>query len=85
MINPMLQNLTQNNVIQNISQIKQTMNAIKSVQNPQAMLESYAMQNPSVRQALDFVKSNGCDPEKCFYQLADKMGVNPEDVLNALK
>lgn len=81
----MLQNLTQRQMTTNLNQIRGMMNTLKSIRNPQAMLSQYASQNPQLKQAMDLVNQSGGDPQKCFYNLAEQMGVNPDDVLNALK
>ena len=54
---------------------------IKSVGNPQAMLQ----QMPQYRQIMDYVNANGGDPQKAFYQKAQEMGVNPDDILSQLR
>ena len=74
MLNPMLANLNQNRISQMVQQIK-------SVGNPQAMLQ----QMPQYRQIMDYVNANGGDPQKAFYQKAQEMGVNPDDILSQLR
>ena len=54
-------------------------------QNPIAALNQMAMQNPNVKQAMDFVNQNGGDAKKAFYALAEQNGVNPNDILSMLK
>lgn len=81
----MLQNLTRNNQTANLTQIKNMMNTLKGINNPSAMLNQYASSNPQLKQAINLVNNSGGDPKKCFYQLAEQMGVNPNDVLSALK
>ena len=81
----MLQNLTRNNQTANLTRIKNMMNTLKSINNPSAMLNQYASNNPQLKQAIDLVNNSGGDPKKGFYQLAEQMGVNPNDVLSALK
>ena len=70
---------------QNLSQIKNMMNTVKSVRNPNMMLNTMMSKNPMLKQAYDFINNNGGDPEKAFYSLAKQMGVDPNEVLNALK
>ena len=41
--------------------------------------------NPQYKQVMDYVKQNGNDPKAAFYKMAQEKGVNPDDILNALK
>ena len=54
---------------------------IKMIGNPQMMLQ----QMPQYKQIMDYVKENGGDAQKAFYAKAKEMGVNPEDVLKAMR
>ena len=54
---------------------------IKAMGNPQAMLQ----QMPQYRQVMDYVERNGGDAQRAFYQKAQELGVNPEDVLSQLR
>ena len=56
--------------------------AVKSAQNPMAMVQNMAAQNPQVQQA---IRMAGGDPRAAFYNLAQQKGVNPDDVLNMLR
>ncbi len=69
----------------NIGQIKQIMDVCKTANDPQAMLCTMAKQNPQVKWVLDLVQQSGGDPKTAFYKLAEQKGVNPEDILNALR
>ena len=67
-----------------IGQIKQMMNMMKGASNPQAMLMQMAQQNPQLSNIMQFCKSGG-NPEALFRQKAQQMGLNPDDIINALK
>ena len=54
---------------------------IKSVGNPQMMLQ----QMPQYRQVMDYIQQNGGDAQRAFYQKAQEMGVNPDDILSQLR
>ena len=56
-------------------------NAMNMAQNPQAMLGQALMQNPQLKQVMDYVNANGGDAKAAFYKLAGEMGVDPEEVL----
>lgn len=70
---------------QNLGAIKRMMGMVRSAGNPQAMLQEIASQNPKMRKALDIVQQSGGDPKAAFYKLAEEEGVNPDDIINALK
>ena len=75
----MLQALSRNRLsglAQKIAPIKQAM------QNPQALLQ---MMGPQYAQIQSLIAANGGDAQKAFYNLANQMGVDPQEVLNALK
>lgn len=69
----------------NLGRIKQMMNTLKSAQNPQAMLQQMISGNPQYSQLMQIIQDNGGDAQKAFYAMADKMGVNGDDIINALK
>lgn len=66
-----------------VGQIKQIMNMLNGVQNPQAILQQVAQQNPQLAQVMQMC--NGRNPQEVFYQLCQQRGVNPDDILNALR
>lgn len=68
-----------------MQQIKGFMNQVKAAQNPQAMLNQLMMNNPNMKTAMTLIQQSGNDPKATFYALAKQMGVNPNDVLNALR
>lgn len=69
----------------NLGQVKQLMNLCKTANDPQAMLYSMMQQNPQVRSVMNLVQQSGGDPKTAFYKLAEQKGVDPEEILNALK
>ena len=74
MLNPMLQNLNQNKIMQAVSQIK-------NIGNPQMMLQ----QMPQYRQVMDYVNANGGDAKSAFYKKAQEMGIDPDEVIKAMR
>ena len=54
----------------------------KGLRNPQALVEKVVNDNPQIKSALEMA---GGDPEKAFRTMAQKMNVNPEDIMNMLK
>lgn len=85
MQNPMLQALRSTPANNNLMQIKQMMNMVRSAGNPQAMLQSIAQNNPQMKQVMDIVNQSGGDPKAAFYKIAEEKGINPEQVLSMLR
>lgn len=61
------------------------MNAVKTAQNPEAMLNMLARKNPQLQEALDLAKNSGNNRREAFYKRAEELGVDPNDILNMLK
>lgn len=59
----------------------QSLFPFKSVMNPQNMLNQTMMQNPQMKQVMDYVNQNGGDAKAAFYKLAGEMGVDPDEIL----
>lgn len=74
MQNPMLAGLNQNRVVQIINQIK-------SMGNPQMMLQ----QMPQYRQISDLIKAGGGDAKSVFYAKAKEMGIDPDEIVKAMR
>lgn len=81
----MLQALKSSPVNNNLNQIKQMMNMVRSAGNPMAMLQNMAQTNPQLKQVMDVVNTSGGDPKAAFYKIAKEKGVNPEQVLSMLR
>lgn len=54
---------------------------IKSMGNPQMMLQ----QMPQYKQVMDYVDANGGDAKSAFYAKAKEMGIDPDEVLKAMR
>ena len=74
-LNPQKSNLFPNN-------IKQAIKMIKSMGNPQAMVQNMLSQNPQVQ---DVINQAGGDARKAFYTMAQQKGVDPNEILNMMK
>lgn len=85
MQNPMLQALRSQPVNNNLSQIKNMMNMIRSAGNPQLMLQQMAQNNPQLRQVMNLINQSGGDPKAAFYKLAQEKGIDPQQILDMLK
>lgn len=53
--------------------------------NPQMALQNIVNQNPNLQNILNLANSNGANLQQVFYNMAKQKGVNPEDVINALR
>lgn len=84
MNNPMLNQLGRL-LPSNLNQIKQMANMFKNAKNPQMLIQNMMMQNPQMKQVMDFINQNGGDAKSAFYKLADQRGVDPNEILNMLK
>ena len=58
---------------------------VQTASNPQAMMQALVDKNPQMQQAVDLINRCGGDPQKAFYALAEQKGVDPDEILNALK
>ena len=65
----------------NMMQVKQIMNNLRTIGNPQAMLQ----QMPQYKEMIEFVNANGGDARSAFFAKAKEMGINPSDVLSQLR
>lgn len=60
-------------------------NTIKAAKNPSAMLKQLASQNPNVANAMNLINQNGGDPKRAFYSEAQRLGIDPNQILGMLK
>jgi len=70
---------------QSIQQIKNMMSMVQMSANPQMALQNIVNQNPNLQNILNLANSNGANLQQVFYNMAKQKGVNPEDVINALR
>lgn len=68
-----------------IAPIKNLMQQVRAAQNPQAMMTQIMQQNPQYAQLAQIIQQSGGDPQKAFYAMAQKMGVNGDEIINMLK
>lgn len=84
-MNPLMQSMGMPGGLnmQAIQQVKQMMNMFRSAGNPQQMLMQAAQQNPQLNNVLKMC--SGKNPKDVFYAQCEQMGINPDEVINALK
>lgn len=68
-----------------MGQIKQAMNTVRMAQNPMAMLNQMAGNNPLIRQAMDIVNQHGGDVDKAFRTVAEQNGFTKQDIMELFK
>lgn len=81
-MNNLFQQLNQNQSLSLPSNVKQMINMLKGMQNPQAMAQKMLSENPQLQTA---IKMAGGNPEQAFKTLAKQMNVNPDEIMNMLK
>ena len=85
MSNPILSGVGQNQIMQNVAQLKRTMQMLKSLSNPKEMVNQMLRNNPRAGEINKLIQDNGGDIEKAFRSKAKEMGVDPETIIKALK
>ena len=78
-LNQLMSGVMKNNPIMNLFR------TVSAAQNPNAMMQQMAMNNPKLKQTLDFVNQNGGNAKELFYKMAQQKGVDPNTILNQLK
>ena len=58
---------------------------VRSAGNPQAMLQQVLTTNPNYSKLQSVLQENGGDAQKAFYAMAEKLGVDPNEIISALK
>ena len=78
-LNQLMATAMQNNPIMNMYK------TILGAENPNAMLQQMAQNNPQLKQTLDYINQNGGNAKDLFYAMAKQKGVDPNTILNQLK
>lgn len=81
----MLGMLNRNMLTGQMAPIKNMVNMARAAGNPQIMIQKMLQSNPQYAQVQKLIADNGGDAQKAFYSLANQMGVDPNEILNALK
>jgi hypothetical protein len=66
-----------------IKQVKQMMNALRTMQNPQQAMQQMIGQNPQLKSIMQMC--NGKNPKDVFYAECEKQGIDPESILSQLR
>ena len=84
-MNPMLQAMMSNKLMQTIGPVKQMMSMVQSAGNPALSLQQMAGNNPMLQQAMNLIQQSGGDGKAAFEKLAREQGIDPDQVMNMLK
>jgi hypothetical protein len=68
---------------QAIQQVKQMMNMVRTMGNPQQAIAQMASQNPQMNTIMQMCQ--GKNPKDVFYAECEKRGIDPESILNQLR
>lgn len=61
------------------------MSMIKSMNNPQAMINMLMQNNPKMQEINGLLQQTGGDGEKAFRLKAQQMGLNPDEAVAIIK
>ena len=62
--------------------VKQMISMYKGMSNPQAMAQKVLQENPQIASMIQAANGN---PEQAFRSLANKMGVDPNEIIKMLQ
>jgi hypothetical protein len=68
-----------------LQSVKQLVSAIKNTENPNAILQAAANQNPQIAQVMSMVNGSGMNAKQLFMMAAQQRGVDPNQIVNMLK
>lgn len=51
----------------------------------QTIAMNFLNQNPQVQQIMEECKNKGLTPQQLFYQKAEELGVNPDEIIKTLQ
>lgn len=83
MANRLYQQMNQNNQSSQIQSIRNLANTIRGQQNPNQALGMLAQNNPQIANIMNML--NGRSPKEVFFQQAQQMGINPNQIINSLR
>lgn len=84
-MNPILQNIMSNKLMQAVGPVKQIMGTVQAAGNPALALQQMASSNPMIQQAMQLVQQSGGDGKAAFEKLAKENGIDPNQIMQMLK
>lgn len=82
-MNPLAQMMASGTEGSAVGSIHNMVEMMKGIQNPQAVLQQVARQNPMMGQVLQLCR--GKDPKQVFYQMCRERGVDPDNILRQIR
>ncbi len=67
-----------------MNSIYQIINAYKNGNNPVALLNQLAKNNPQLQPIVQAIQ-NGANPQQLFYEMCQQKGIDPSSILNKMK
>ena len=74
-----------NSNLQQIKQIKQAFNTLKTAKNPNMLLQQMIQNNPNIKGVMNYINQNGGDAKAAFYKMAEERGINPNQIIKMLQ
>lgn len=68
-----------------LSQAKQMMGMLQSCGDPQKALNMLAQSNPQMGALMNMIGGSGMSAKQLFMQTAKQRGIDPNEIINALK
>ena len=81
-MNKLFQQLNQSRSLSLPNNIRQMIQTMKAMRNPQQMANQMMNENPQLKSAIQM--ANG-SPEQAFKNMCKQMNVNPDEIMNMLK
>lgn len=66
-----------------MTNIRQAIKTLRSVNNPQMLFNQMAQQNPQLFQVMQMAQQYG-SPKNAFYEIAKQKGINPDEFMRDL-
>ena len=73
------------NLMNNVNQVKSLMAMVQNSQNPQAMLSNLMAQNPQVQNTMQTISQYGGNAQRAFYETCRQRGIDPNQIISMLK
>ena len=52
--------------------------------SPQTIMNQMMINNPQMKQVMDYINANGGDAKGAFYKKAQEMGIDPDEFIKSL-
>lgn len=69
----------------NLTNIKKSVDALRSLGDPDKALEQLMQNSPQMKQAMDYVNQNGGNPKEVCFKIMRDNGLDPSTLENAIR